>query len=163
MSEVKKSLNRAVEAKDLHKAISVISQNPILLSDTIAGVPIIHFVCNCDFPELIPELTNLGCSVDALDTYGYPPIYFACSEGFVEVVKTLLDQGADVDGLRKIGVDGYVDETTPLVRAVRNGHIDTVRLLVSHGASINVREFGVSLLDLAKPYPEIEKLLSVNI
>ena len=112
----------------------------------------------CDFPELVDKLVELGCSPDVLDRDGYTPIYFPCSEGYLKVVEALLDKGADIDGLKKAGPNGHIDQTTPLVRAVRNGHADVVKLLLERGASLKVKD-PKPLIERSKKFPEIEKLL----
>ena len=55
----------------------------------------------------------------------------AAAQGNVKTVKTLLDDGADMN---VFGDEGL----TPLLYAVRNGHIATVHFLVLRQARINL-------------------------
>jgi ankyrin repeat protein len=157
-NETKKRFYRAIESKDMEAVIAVLAQEPDLLTCYIGGDTVVHLACECDFPELIGPLTEMGCSVNALNVDGYPPIYLPCSEGIITVVESLLDHGADVDGLRKANAFGQITETTPLVRAIRNGHLELVKMLLSRGASTSVND-GLSLIDRAKGYPEVQELL----
>ncbi len=158
MSEIKKQFNRATESKDLKEVLHILSKHPELLSCFIGGITAMHLAADCDFPELIPELVRMGCSPNVLDEEGYPPIYFSCSEGLVSVVDELLKCGADIDGLRKVESSGNIEQTTPLVCAVRNGHLELVQLLIAKGASLNVKD-PIPLLERAKSFPEIEEEL----
>lgn len=157
-TNVSKLLYSKLVSKELDGVIGILLEHRDLLVERITGITIVHLACECNFPELIPELVKFGCDVNVIDRDGYPPIYYPCSEGYYAVVKVLLDCGADVNGLRTICENGYIDQTTPLVRGVRNGHLDVVKLLVSRGASTKVRD-PKDLLERAKRYPEIEAFL----
>ncbi|MGJ8639199.1 MAG: ankyrin repeat domain-containing protein [Opitutaceae bacterium] len=159
-SEIKRMLYRAIEAKNVCSALSILSEYPDLLTCYIGGDTVMHIAAECDCPELIAELVGLGCCPNALDEHGYPPIYFPCYEGYVQVVDTLLDHGADVEGLRPSS-NGNFDQTTPLVCAARNGHLDLVKLLLNRGASVQVSD-PRPIIEQVAEYPEIEKELRLR-
>ena len=55
----------------------------------------------------------------------------AARKGKVEVVRYLLLKGCDVEA------PGASDYETPICLAAENGHLETVRVLVKHGANVN--------------------------
>lgn len=59
--------------------------------------------------------------------------HYSSRAGNKEICTLLLNAGADVDAATpELGA-------TPLMRAIQQGHLDVARLLVSYGASIDVR------------------------
>jgi ankyrin repeat protein len=77
----------------------------------------------------------------------------------IAVAERFLDLGADVDEAANRGrTAGY----TPLMMAVRNGHLELVRLLLEHGAAVDAAaDDGATALSLADEadHPEILVLL----
>lgn len=61
-------------------------------------------------------------------------LHLACVRGRTDAVRRLLEQGADVNA------DHDYYEGTPLLMAAREGHVETVSLLISRGADIDVRD-----------------------
>jgi hypothetical protein len=61
----------------------------------------------------------------------------ACMHGQARVVRLLLDTGADPD---RYNPDGFHSHSTPLHQAVWGRHLDVVRLLVEHGARLDLRD-----------------------
>ncbi|KAG9398941.1 Ankyrin repeat domain-containing protein 39 [Aphanomyces cochlioides] len=74
--------------------------------------------------------------MEILKHFGWPPhkkekkLLRAVIDGDLEAVRTLLKDGADVNFNDKMG-------STPLKQASQNGHVDIVKELLSHGASID--------------------------
>ena len=65
--------------------------------------------------------------------------------GHTALVAFLLERGADVNAIET------ADHYNALTRAVHYGNVSTVRLLLAHGADVNVKTgFGYSALSLAK-------------
>jgi ankyrin repeat protein len=54
----------------------------------------------------------------------------ACAKGDIKEVEKLLDKGVDINGAT------FYSQDTPLVYAIRNGHAETVNLLIDRGADI---------------------------
>jgi len=86
-----------------------------------------------------PNLKVACDDSDDSDYYDYiddcdeeTPFYIACSKGLESVAKEMLEYGAEVNG--------NSDEFLPLNAACRNGHISLVQLLLSNGASPNLKE-----------------------
>ncbi|KAG0078158.1 Ankyrin repeat domain-containing protein 39 [Podila epicladia] len=69
----------------------------------------------------------------ALDSAGYTALHYSSRAGNKEICTWLLNAGADVDAQTpELGA-------TPLIRTVQQGHLDVAKLLVSYGASVEVR------------------------
>jgi ankyrin repeat protein len=61
----------------------------------------------------------------------------ACMHGQARVVRLLLDTGAEPD---RYNPDGFHSHSTPLHQAVWGRHLDVVKLLVEHGARVDLRD-----------------------
>ena len=61
----------------------------------------------------------------------------ACMQGQARVVRLLLDTGAEPD---RYNPDGFHAHSTPLHQAVWGRHLDVVKLLVEHGARLDLRD-----------------------
>lgn len=72
----------------------------------------------------------------------------ACMHGHARVVRLLLDTGADPN---RYNPEGYHHHSTPLHQAVWANHLHVVRLLVEHGARLDLRDriYGGTPLDWA--------------
>jgi hypothetical protein len=78
----------------------------------------------------------------------------AAEKGKIQVVRDALDSG--------VPIDGRIGKETALTRAAWRGHADIVRLLVSRGADLTVREgTGRTPLELARhgQRAEVERIL----
>jgi ankyrin repeat protein len=78
-------------------------------------------------------LIRRGGLVDHDDGKGDSPLHLACWEGNVEVADNLISSGANIDRLS--GRDGHA----PLFCAIMGRHIDIARLLLKHGARVEVK------------------------
>jgi ankyrin repeat protein len=86
-----------------------------------------------------------GAKVDAAESWrGQTALMWAAGEGHADVVRALIAAGANVTAKSKAGF-------TPLLFAVRNAEIETMRLLLDHGANVNdvVPKDGTSALNVA--------------
>ena len=111
--------------------------------------------------DAVETLLDHGAAIDARENWSLTtPLMWAVAEGHNAVVSLLLSQGADLEARSRFvppdttrGFEGTAPrerqdnekgpvqhasgELTPLHFAVRNGHINTVRLLLDAGADIN--------------------------
>ena len=103
-------------------------------------------------------LVEVGADLHAKLDSGFTPMFFAVREGHIEVVRTLLEAGVDVNELLervKDGPDRAVnnasyrpvdDGMSPLLMAVRNGHLELAVALVNAGADPNDQRSGFTPL-----------------
>ncbi|KAL9619012.1 MAG: hypothetical protein Q9160_006333 [Pyrenula sp. 1 TL-2023] len=62
------------------------------------------------------------------DNAGNTPLQIAALSGFANIVKFLVSKSCEVDTKN-------IDNDTPLIDAVENGHLDVIKLLLDHGAN----------------------------
>jgi ankyrin repeat protein len=62
---------------------------------------------------------------------GFAPLHYAAREGSLAATVALLEKGANVNEVTQS------EQSTPLVLAIANGHLDVARVLVEHGADVN--------------------------
>ncbi|MBM3554066.1 MAG: ankyrin repeat domain-containing protein, partial [Alphaproteobacteria bacterium] len=140
--------------------------------------------------EGVAKVLSTGASPNVVDDKGVPVILRAARQGDDGVIKALLDKGADpgfrgalrfgafeqavIEGLapavglmasRGAKVDGpdSIDPcVTPLMRALEQGHLDVVRVLIQAGASPLPRPgCATGPLDIARDKPEFEAALAI--
>ena len=90
--------------------------------------------------KLTHIISNLGHKPELVNAYsedGYQPLGLAAYFGHDKIVEYLIKAGAEVNSPSKnpLGV-------TPLQSAVAGGHLEITRMLLTAGASPNVRERG---------------------
>ena len=106
------------------------------------------------YPEKVKEFIDTRkCDVNLADSAGMTPLHEAAQWGLFDIIKLLItDYGADVNAQNK---DGW----TPLIEAsfvnriysVDKGMLETVKVLVEHGADKNIRcKEGKVAIDYAK-------------
>jgi ankyrin repeat protein len=104
-------------------------------------------------------LLDYGVDVNAQSNSGYTPLHSRPFRYFNDprFVRLLLDHGADPN------IREREDGNTPLHLASQNGRTEIARLLVEHGASVEVQDnLGRTPLDVASwwRHDEIIKLLT---
>jgi uncharacterized protein len=82
------------------------------------------------FSELIASNVSL---LDAMTPFG-TLLHVAASFGRTEIVKNLLDLGIDINRRGGVFDGGAINE------AATDGHIEVVRLLLKHGAELDISE-----------------------
>jgi ankyrin repeat protein len=86
--------------------------------------------------QLVRLFLDNGADPHVRDDNGSTPLHFAVSKGHLEVTRMLLELKADVNSFNGEGL-------TPLQRALegpREGYPDFMRLLLDHGANVNVHD-----------------------
>lgn len=114
------------------------------------------------------SLLEHGENIDALDEEGIPPIYHAVWNNKVKVLQVLLDNNVAVN--QPIGYNTKNDfqplAWTALHAAAEKNHIEAARLLLEHGADVNVADqFGRTPLFAALDEmvgPDVAKILILH-
>ena len=115
------------------------------------GGTALHVACEKGHVATAEVLLDMGANINAADGKGRPPLYAACWGGDadkrpqLDVARLLLDKGADVNNQARN------DGTTALYLVCQNGHVDTARLLLEHGAAFDRADLrGTTPLAIAK-------------
>jgi ankyrin repeat protein len=108
-----------------------------LLLDRMVKLTVYEAAATGKMTHLISNLGHKPELVNAYSEDGYQPLGLAAYFGHEQVVEYLIKAGAEVNSPSKnaLGV-------TPLQSAVAGGHLEITRLLLTAGASPNVRERG---------------------
>ena len=95
----------------------------------VYGRSALHYAAMYGHDAVCRRLIEVGLSPDVTDVDNCTPLVYATLRGFVGCVKILLEDG-------KVSVQSPTPgaDLIPLSLAARAGHIDVVRLLLSHGA-----------------------------
>lgn len=98
--------------------------------------------------DVVNHLVSSGAKVNNTDQRGWAAIHYVAHERYPEVMKRLIDEGADMEmpvsgewidmgeeGGRKVLMENW----TPLIIAVEEEHVETVKVLINAGANLNVK------------------------
>lgn len=88
------------------------------------------------------QLILNGADVHQKGGYFGNALLAAIEIGSLEMVQLLIQQGADADTIGNSAVEhaiGITRQFVPLYKAARAGHLEIVKVLVSHGAEVNRR------------------------
>lgn len=125
--------------------------------DSIGGTPL-SWACGLGTAETVEILLNKGADATIIDVNGLSPLIWAAGIGKPESVAILLSKNPNLDLNLKDGVTG----DSALMRAVRSGKVESVKLLIDAKADVNsVNKQGYSPMQLAalSGSPEKVKLL----
>lgn len=105
-------------------------------AETIArlGAPIDNLAAAAGLGRLA-ETRRLLPGADVLGRH--VALTLAAQLGHADTVRLLLDAGEDPN---RYNPDGYHSHSTPLHQAVSSGHLQVVRLLVDHGARLDIQD-----------------------
>lgn len=81
------------------------------------------------------DLLEWGADINALDNEGNTPLCNATTMKYVGAVKVLLDKGADTER------QSNDQKWTPLISAILRKSYEIAKLLLSHGARLDARDF----------------------
>ncbi|KAH0545483.1 hypothetical protein FGG08_000484 [Glutinoglossum americanum] len=98
------------------------------------GYTALHAAVSAGSISAVAQLIDAGADINAANKLGSTAIYLAATKGREAVLQLLLDRRSDIIDTRG-GLYG-----TPLQRSCRFGHEWMVRLLLDHGADVNVQD-----------------------
>ena len=115
------------------------------------GETALHLCARTGKPEAVRALLAHGAIVDTIENWrGQTPLMWAAAEGHGDAMKVLIEGGADVNARSSIIAwerqrteeprDKWLPPggLTPLLFAAREGRVDSARVLLDHGADINI-------------------------
>ena len=98
------------------------------------GSTALHWAAYKDDFEMAKMLLASGADVKAKTREGeITPFFMACSNGDAAMIEAMLKAGADANSVKSNG-------TTALMAAAGSGSADAVKVLLDHGAQVNVKE-----------------------
>ncbi|KAL3450534.1 ankyrin repeat-containing domain protein [Aspergillus insuetus] len=104
-----------------------------------------YWCCANNKPRILDLLLNYGANPNYLDQSGQRLLTLVVSRGHLELAAALLERGADPNLIN------HVDCRSALWSAADSGHLELVKLLIKHGASLEIRDIlGRSPLVMAK-------------
>ena len=84
----------------------------------------------------VRERIAAGANINGCTKEQYPPLCIAAAFGQLETVRTLIAAGADLNQVAQVRWENF--PSSPLVSAIKNGHIDVAQELVSAGAKVEL-------------------------
>lgn len=135
-------LLKAARKGDLAEVKKLLGQGAdVNAEDPRRGGTALHEAAYWGRPDVAALLIESGAQVNG--DKNYSPLNDAAWRGNTEVAELLLEKGADVNQAGAVCV--------PVQSAVERDHVDTVRLLIAHGADLKAPhpDMGYDLLDVA--------------
>lgn len=97
------------------------------------GTTPLHLAVRADDLAKVNKLLAAGADATAANRYGVTPLYLACENANPAMIERLLKAGADANSLSTEG-------ETALMTVARTGVVEAAKVLLDHGAKVNVRE-----------------------
>jgi len=120
----------AAVAKAIETAGVLLANGADVNARDVQGNTPIHFAVVTREKTLVQLLIDKGADVNARNADGVNPLFVAASGDLVDIAELLIARGADVNA--------KVATYTPLGRAAAYGSSGVTRLLLEHGADVNV-------------------------
>lgn len=128
-------LEEAVRTGDYWKARACIFWGADVNKKIWGGRSLLLEAVENDDPDMVALLIAYGACVHVYGFWGLPLFFDAVEIGNASIVEAVINEGVFLD------MSSASTGNTPLHWASRNGDEVTVRLLVKHGAGINVKNF----------------------
>jgi ankyrin repeat protein len=130
-------IESAICLDDPHRVRALLVKNPGPARDKDKAL--LHLAASRGGPSIVRLLLQYRADPQALDSTGLPPIYFAIEHP--AIVKILLDANAKANICINYQGNGAGPprNSTPLHVAAERGQVESARLLLAHGASVDAR------------------------
>lgn len=146
-----KELFPAIRLNDIETVKSLLLGGANVNHKEEYGVTLLHWASTHGHFDMCQLLLDNGADVNATDIFGNTPLYWAVStfsstpDEKINVVRLLLDNGADANkGIASL------TQKRPLHEAAHYNNIELCKLLIEHGADVNVKSiWGDTPLSLA--------------
>ncbi len=136
----------ALEQGDMHLIRMLLKQGADVRETNRQGYTPLMAASRLKSPQPAIALVMNGADVNATDRYGRTALMFAVEAGNEILVETLLQAGAEIDRTTVPSRPASISHTA-LRRAIANGNLNIVRILLRADADVNIcDEHGVSPL-----------------
>ncbi len=126
-------LIEAAKSGDAKAVRTLLAQHVPITTVDAEGSTALHYAVRIDSLEIADLLIDGGANVSAATRYNITPLSLACEKGDAPMIERLLKAGADPNATSEEG-------QTALMTAALAGRVDAVKVLLSHGAKLNVAE-----------------------
>src|SRR5579862_6747289 len=123
----------AARSQDAKAARELLAQHVPVTATALDGFTALHEAVRHDNLEIADLLIAAGADVTAATRYNITPLSLACANGNAAMIERLLKADADPNSTSEAG-------QTALMTAALTGKLDAVKILLAHGAKVNVAE-----------------------
>ncbi len=123
----------AVKNGDAKAVRSLLQHHADVNATEADGFTALHWAAQRDNLEIADLLLNAGANVKAASRFNITPLSLACTNGDAALIDRFLKAGADPNATSEQG-------QTALMTAALTGKVDAVKLLLAHGAKVNLKE-----------------------
>lgn len=123
----------AVRSGDQQAVRSLLEQHADVTATQTDGTTPLAWAVHQDDLEIADLLIRAGSTVNAANDYGITPLSLACVNRSTAMVEKLLQAAANPNISDPTG-------ETPLMACARTGNVDAVKLMIAHGADVNLKE-----------------------
>lgn len=160
---VEQKLSQAITSGDLQAVKLILDDRPDLANSTIDTVPALHFAAQINQVEIMMCLLERGADRSVRGDWETTPLQWAAWCGATKSVERLVELGYAVEDRSD------TNAWTPLLYAARGSTLNgipgiprdfagTVRVLIDHGASVNIKT-GTGRSALAVASEDVAKVL----
>src|SRR5579863_7228997 len=126
-------LIEAAKGGDAKTVRDLLSQHVPATTAEADGTTALHYAVRNDNLDIADLLIANGAPVNAATRYNITPLSLACDHGNAAMIERLLKAGADPDGTSEEG-------QAALMSASLAGKVNAIKVLLTHGAKVNVAE-----------------------
>ncbi|KAK8062860.1 ankyrin repeat-containing domain protein [Apiospora hydei] len=91
--------------------------------------------------DIVQALLRKGAKVDVRDQHGFTALSWATQHGYSDIVALLLENGAQQKSKSSQMDSRYLDGSTPLIKAARDGDEIVLKMLLNGGAKPGTQDF----------------------